>query len=188
MVKMIFRLSSKLGIKIHVLPEDRLPAMANPYCDWSANLFTANRSQYIIIMNTVSLFSIVTHGRGITDDSTFLRCAMCLIEEMLHDIGQECIFEQFLASRTERIQFSKSLNASVIGSMNDLVRHAKWHLARGKLSPHQTSLRLNRIPMGSLKYAFPIEAFLNLRGELGQATTPAVFSPQNRFCKSLELT
>ncbi len=168
---MIFRVSSKLGKKIHVRPEDILPTMANPYCDWSANIFTANRSQYIIIMNTVSLFSIVTHGRGITNDSTFLKRAIRLIEEMLSDIGHACIFERFVATHTERIQFSKFLNASVIGSMNELVRHAKWYLSRENLSPYQTSLRLNRIPMGSLKYGFPIEVFINLQGELGQATT-----------------
>lgn len=64
---MIFRISNKLGKKIHVLPEMILPALANPYCDWSSTLFTANRSQYIIITNTGSLFSIVTQGKGITN-------------------------------------------------------------------------------------------------------------------------
>ena len=61
---MIFRLSQKLAQK---LKEDSLPAVPldqNPYADWSAHLFTADRAQYIIVANTRSFYSVVMYGKG----------------------------------------------------------------------------------------------------------------------------
>ena len=56
---MILRLSQKLATKIKAgtLPEK--PLDENPYADWSCHLFTADRTQYIIMSNTKSLYSCV---------------------------------------------------------------------------------------------------------------------------------
>lgn len=54
---MIFRLSQKLAKKLKVGALPSLPPDQNPYADWSANLFTADRTQYIILTNTQSLYS-----------------------------------------------------------------------------------------------------------------------------------
>ncbi|MCL4195363.1 MAG: hypothetical protein KJZ87_26730 [Thermoguttaceae bacterium] len=66
---MIFRLSRKLAAKLKEGSLPSLPLDENPYADWSAHLFTADRTQYIIISNTKSLYSVVLYGRGITDSS-----------------------------------------------------------------------------------------------------------------------
>jgi len=65
---MIFRLTLKLAKKIGIAP---LPAISydenrDPLMDWNADLFTVQRTQYIILTNTASLYSMVMHGRGIT--------------------------------------------------------------------------------------------------------------------------
>ncbi len=46
--------------------------------------------------------------------------------------------------------------------MNELVFQAKVQLIECGVSPYEASLRLNGIPMGQLKYAYPREAFANL--------------------------
>lgn len=46
---MIFRLSRKLAAKLKEGSLPSLPLDENPYADWSAHLFTADRTQYIII-------------------------------------------------------------------------------------------------------------------------------------------
>ncbi len=66
---MIFRLSQKLASKLKEGSLPSLPLDENPYADWSAHLFTADRTQCIIISNTKSLYSAVLYGRGITDSS-----------------------------------------------------------------------------------------------------------------------
>jgi len=54
---MIIRLSGKLGKKLKVAPREVLPMDANPYADWSAHLFLADKKQYILIVEAT-----VIHG------------------------------------------------------------------------------------------------------------------------------
>ena len=72
---MIFRISTKLGKKIHVTPDKMLPVDPNPFADWSANLFDVGRSQYVLITNTISLYSVVMPGRGLRNNRLFLERA-----------------------------------------------------------------------------------------------------------------
>ena len=160
---MIIRVSAKLGKKIHVMPTQSLPLDANPFADWSAHIFTADRTQYILITNTASLYSMVMYGKGITNDSLFLQRAISLIGDVLKDDGHEFIFERLVAPASSRVFFSKALNRTVTGSMNDLVYQAKSYLIEGLMSPYDTSFRLNAMPMGQLKYDNPREALLKLK-------------------------
>ena len=52
---MIFRLSQKLRTKIKVGPLGEMPLDENPYADWSCHLFTADRTQYIMLTNTTGV-------------------------------------------------------------------------------------------------------------------------------------
>jgi hypothetical protein len=69
---MIFRLSQKLAKKLKTSPPRPAPADPNPFADWSGHLFTADRTQYLILTNTPSLYSTVIYGLGIANDSQFL--------------------------------------------------------------------------------------------------------------------
>ena len=160
---MILRVSTKLGKKIRVSPESCLPLHENPFADWSAHLFTADRTQYILVTNTASLYSMVMYGKGIADDSIFLQRAVGLIGEVLRDDDQGSVFERLIVPSTAQVRFSKALNRAVTGSMNDLVFQAKVHLIRQEISPYDTSFRLNEVPMSYLKYASPRQAFANLK-------------------------
>ena len=57
--QMILRLSHKLNTKIKAGKLTEMPLDENPYVDWSSHLFAADRTQYIILMNTAS-----TNGKG----------------------------------------------------------------------------------------------------------------------------
>ena len=72
---MIFRLSQKLNTKIKAGALRALPLDDNPFADWSAHLFVADRTQYILVSNTKSLYSTVMFGKGITDDGHFIERA-----------------------------------------------------------------------------------------------------------------
>jgi len=52
---MIFRLSQKLNTKIKTGALAALSLDENPFADWSAQLFVADRTQYILLSNTKSL-------------------------------------------------------------------------------------------------------------------------------------
>jgi hypothetical protein len=70
---MIFRLSQKLAKKVKAAPTDVLSPELNPYADWSGHLFTSDRTQFILLTNTASLYSTVIHGRGVTCDNELLK-------------------------------------------------------------------------------------------------------------------
>ncbi len=162
---MIIRLTQKLAKKIKTAPTRVLPLDTNPLADWSAHLFTADRAQYILLANTASLYSTVVYGAGITDDNELLRRGLSQVREFMADDGQEFLYQRFVAPSTGTVRFSKALNRSVTGSMNDLVYHAKIWLAEGELSPHDVSFKLNEIPMSSLGYANPRKALKSLNLE-----------------------
>lgn len=60
------------------------------------------------------------------------------------------------------VQYSKALNRSVIGSMNDLVYHAKLWLL--ELPILHVASKLNDIPWSSLKYRTTTEYLRSLLG------------------------
>jgi hypothetical protein len=61
---MILRLSQKLCAKIKASKLAEAPLDENPLADWSCHLFTADRTQFIILCNTPSLYSCVMLGKG----------------------------------------------------------------------------------------------------------------------------
>jgi len=160
---MVFRLTQKLGKKIGQAPTHRLLPDPNPFADWTGHLFTVERVQYIILANTPSLYSIVFHGRGVTDQSSFFKQSFSSMHEFMADDGNEFFFRRFIEPQTGEAVFSKSGDRSVLGSMNDLIHQAKLYLGQRGLSPFEASTRVNESPMSYLDHDRPANAFRNLK-------------------------
>lgn len=156
---MIFRLSQKLNTKIKAGTLRALPLDENPFADWSATLFPADRTQYILLTNTKSLYSTVMYAKGINDDARFIDRALGSVREFMEDDGQAFAYHQFIAPAGGTVRFAKTLDRSVTGSMNDLVYHAQIWLTEGGLSPFDVGFKLNNIPFSSLTSVKPREAF-----------------------------
>jgi hypothetical protein len=170
---MVFRLSQKLNSKINAGALATAPLDDNPYADWSAHLFAVNRTQYIILSNTKSLYSCVMYGAGITNDGAFIERAFTTIREFMEDDGQQFAYLKFIAPASGTIQFAKSLNRSVTGSMKELLLTAETLLAEDDLSPHELGFSLKDILLSALAaegahgYGKPNEAFKLLAGHRG---------------------
>src|ERR1700686_4727998 len=144
---MIFRLSQKLNAKIKAGTLGAVPLHENPFADWSAGLFLVGRTQYILLSNTNSLYSTVLPGKGITDEESFIDCALSSIREFMDADGQEGVYERLVAPVSGSVRFAKALNRSVTGSMNDMTKHAAFWLAEGDILPVEIGSRLKGIPM-----------------------------------------
>ncbi len=156
---MIVRLSNVLAIKMKVSGLTTLSADPNPCADWSCRLFTARRIRYILITNTTFLYSVVIYGKGIANADIFLKKMLDTIRDVTEHDGFAPIYETQIAPASATVSFSKALNRSVTGSMNDLIFQAKWILEAEELSPYELSFKLNEVPMSRLKYRNPKEAF-----------------------------
>ncbi len=121
---MIFRLSQKLNTKIKAGALRALPLHENPFADWSAHLFVAGRTQYVLLSNTKSLYSTVMYGKGVTTDSHFIERALGGIREFTEADGQAFVYHRLIVPATASVRFAKALDRSVTGSMNDLIKHA----------------------------------------------------------------
>lgn len=159
---MVIRLSQKLSKKIDERPTKIAPLDENPLADWSGHLFSADRTQYLILTNTASLYSAVLYGRGVTDGGRLIERGLAAIRDVMVDDGLGFIYLQLVAPSAASVIFSKSLNRSVTGSMSDLINCAKVWLAEEELSPYDASFKLNEMPMSAIKYANPKETLMKL--------------------------
>jgi hypothetical protein len=146
----IFRLSQKLNAKVKGGTLAAVPLDENPFADWSAALFVACRTQYILLSNTKALYSTVMYGKGVTDAGSFVERALGGIREFMEDDGQEAVYRRFVAPASASVRFAKALDRSVTRSMNDLINHARAWLAGGDLSPHEVGVRLNDVLLSAL--------------------------------------
>lgn len=161
---MIFRLTLKLAKKIGIAPLLVIPSdkNQNSLLDWSANLFTVQRTQYIILTNSISLYSVVMPGRGITNDKQFIREALSCMQEFIIVDGNKVMYDNFIEPESKIIYFSKIIDRRVSGSMNDLIFQAKVYLGEGQKQPSDVSFLLNKSPMSYLNYNHPRNEFQKL--------------------------
>ena len=161
--EMIFRLTQKMAKKVKLPPLKAFPTSQNPFIDWTAHLFTAERAQYIIVTNTASLYSLIMYGRGITDDDEIVQRTMEFMREYMADDGCEFLYQRLIAPHSGTVSFAKATNRHVIGSMNELIFEARFYMTERRLSPYETSQNINETPMSYLDYNSPNEAFRLLK-------------------------
>ena len=165
---MIFRISHKLNAKIKAGPLPLQPLDENPFADWSAHLFAADRTQYILLSNTRSLYSTVMYGKGITDDRRFIERALSSLRESMEDDRQAFVYRRFIAPASSTVGFARALDRAVTGSMNELIVHATALLVESELSPFDVGFRLNEVLLSALgtsgreKYGTPRGAFRSM--------------------------
>jgi hypothetical protein len=104
------------------------------------------------------------YAKGCTDESYFVGRALETIREFMESDGQAISYQRFIAPATSSVKFSKALNRSVTGSMNELIQFAKDWLIEEKWSPCDIGFKLNEIWMSALRHQRPREAFKALAG------------------------
>lgn len=171
---MILRLSQKLNSKIKVGRLGELPLDENPFADWSAHLFVVDRTQYIILSNTASLYSCVMYGKGISDAGRFIERGLSTIREFMEADGLSDIYQEFITPSSTTVTFGKAINRKVTGSINELVMSATFALESGEVAPHQVGFGLNGLLLSAIAskedrgYGKPREVFLRLSARSSQ--------------------
>lgn len=161
-IRLTKKLADKIGEKPEALPPDPDP---DPLGDWCANLFRVGGTQFILVTNSASLYSIVFPGRGITNFDRLVDATFDVMRNVMALDGIEDIWEKHILPLTGSVAVSKATNRSVLGSMNDFVIHA-YDMIGGVVGPNLlVSVRLNQTPMGALKYGNPRERILKLATE-----------------------
>ncbi|NLY02695.1 MAG: hypothetical protein GXY83_42115 [Rhodopirellula sp.] len=163
-------MSERLRTQIKAGPLSASGLDEEPYADWSARVFTADREKYILLSHTRSLYSVVMFGHDITRDDVFIRHALDSLREFMTDDGLGLIYMNFIAPASASVRFCKALNRSITGSMNELETVARHYLDSGDWAPFDVGFKLNETLLSAIGtretegYATPREAFTRLGG------------------------
>ncbi|MFQ5470191.1 MAG: hypothetical protein ACE5EH_07775 [Gammaproteobacteria bacterium] len=128
---------------------------------WHANLIHIDRRKCVLFVNDKTLFNFIVPDVSRIQirelDKLFKGYLSCVLSD---DDFAEADRNRIL-SEYEEIGFANTNSKSVLGSMNDLAFHYKYHIleAGGVHSPAVPEIirKLNRMPMGAIKYTYPIE-------------------------------
>jgi|JI10StandDraft_1071094.scaffolds.fasta_scaffold02225_11 hypothetical protein len=140
------------------------PEVANRLADWCAHEFRADRYRYLVFFNTASLYPVLTHGRGVMDDHDLIERFTSGLQSQMTGTELEFYYQRWIAPELMSIQYAAIPDRSTMGSMNDLITMAKYHLKYRDESPVDLSFKMATAPMGMLGMDSPDKAFRDLRG------------------------
>ena len=155
-------LTQKLRKKLN---EDELtatPVPSTPHLRWYGNLFRHRQTQYILVTNASSLYSVVVYGRGVTDTDLLLKSIIPALREQMDDDGMKLIYERCIAPYLGSVVLAATDSRSVLGSMNDMVNCSKVLLDRFDYAACDLAGQLNSIPYSAVKYESPKRVMMAL--------------------------
>ncbi len=158
---MLIHITQKLQQKLHVPTVTVFPVAGEPHQRWYANLFRANRQQYILTTNAASLYTVVFYGRGITDGATYGRAFKEALEQQLLSDNLGGVYHCRIAPCLENLVFVKTADRSVLGSMNDmaqiLTRLLEWR--DPEIGLQRLGDYVNEVPFKAIQYRNPRKTF-----------------------------
>ena len=162
-------LARRLGIELPATP----PAVSNRVADWCAHEFRTQRFKYLIFFNTASLYPVLTYARGVTDDHELIERLTEAMKLNLEGTKLEFQYQRWIAPELAAVQWAPIPDRSIMGSMNDLILMAKYHLKYEGDSPVELSRKLAQAPMSMLGMRSPDRVFPTLGGPARPKISPS---------------
>jgi hypothetical protein len=159
---MIIRLSQKMADKIHLTGLQPLPAQRDLLADWYGHLFVFDRSQYVIVINSATIFTVAFPGKGINTLDKFMKQFDAALEKICGDIMATRLYRKIVASAESSTQTAEAVDKHVTGCMNEQILMAAAILQQGNVNCLNLAKRLNENLQPHLHYLRPREAFLGL--------------------------
>lgn len=163
------RLAQQLARKVKRAKLETVPLDDDPLRDWSMQMFIFDRKQHVLMCNTRTLYSAVFLARGITSALALLRAGLAAIEQQLEFDLLVDAYHNRCPKGPLTVQYAKSLNRSVVGSLNEQIIAASYPLADGE----------NLVVAGA-------ECNRNLLSALGDSASPDFGRPYEVMKRLLE--
>ena len=161
----IIRCTAKLlaDLKITLSDESSHPST---WCDWHANLLRIEKKKYILFTNTSTLYSfLLPSNKKAISGNLNQAFRLGLLNNLLADEFTMSEVEDVL-KKHQHIEFAKTNNRSVLGSMNDLAFQIEtMTYIRGGLDYYdlnEINRQLNRMPMKGIKYELAVDVLQKL--------------------------
>ena len=159
---MIIRCTQKLQTELKQQPADPSPD-DNPLWSWHGNLFLIERRKCVLITNDLTRYAIFIPSLKQHDFESFhMVFGQHLFKNMLHENFSQQQIEAILF-QVENIQYAKSNNRSVLGTMIEQRHIIEYSVAvEGGLTGldiYKLNHDLNRIASNAIYYKYPIDMF-----------------------------
>jgi hypothetical protein len=141
-----------------------MPNVQNYVADWCVQDFRAGATRYLLFVNTPSLFPVIIHARGLNTLPRLVRAFAEGLEATLESMPGMSQYERWIAPELSDVELGRVPGRSLLGSTNDFIRMAYFHLHEDGCSIVETSRELACAPMGYLGMSSPDRAFLTLKG------------------------
>jgi hypothetical protein len=158
------KLRKEMGIKDTSLFRGEVPP--STLGAWHANLIYINHQKCVLFVNDATLFNFIAPDVSRSAIRDLQNLFLCFLSPVLAQEGFSEDQRRAFTSEYKEIVYGVTNSRSVLGSMNDLAFHYEyWITSNGGL--HDVAVpeiisRLNHMPMGALKYGYPIEALRQL--------------------------
>ena len=149
------RPTQKLAKKLKREVDQSVPVQDNPLLDWHATLFTYSRGQYILFLNTATLYTAIAHGAGITNEDRFLKLFFSTVESQMRRDALREAYVDHVANAENGLLLARAANRSATGIMTEYVKVAKDEL--DEKSPGQVASLLNAMIWSPIDYKQPLE-------------------------------
>ena len=158
----IIRCTQKLIKELKVEPEENI--WAKSWLEsWHANVFTVRREKCVLITNDATLYSLLICGLKKENFLHFNHMVnQYFFKLMLADGLSQPLLEKAL-STDDDIVFTKSANKSTMASMNNYkitIEHFMYDYEDPYEGASQAQHSINRMPMKTIGFQFPIDAFI----------------------------
>ena len=111
---MVFRLTQKLSKKLHLGALPRTEILEGGSV-WYANLFRAHGTQFVVLTESLTLYSLLIIGRGIVDGDGFASVARQTVQAKFQREGWSRLLGSQVAFDEEAPLFLAAQDRSVIG-------------------------------------------------------------------------
>jgi hypothetical protein len=159
---MIFRLTKKSQAKLKTGKLSKVPENVL-FNEWYINVFFSNRHRYFIISNAATLVTVIIPGAGIKNEADLFESVFDAMGELFNAIGCPFIFQRNIEPEIHDITLADTCNMKILGSMNDMVLNAKYHLEVDNMQPLDVSRSINETPFGYIGMETPSDFLKHYR-------------------------
>lgn len=167
LITLVFTLrpTQKLARRLRLQIPTTMPDVQNYVADWCVQDFRAGPTRYLLFVNTPSLFPVIIHARGVNTVDRLIRGFAEGFKLSWEGTPSMKQFDRGIAAELATMQLGRVPGRSLLGSTNDFIRMAYFHLHEDGCSPAETSRALADAPMGYLGMNSPDRVFLKLNGQ-----------------------
>ncbi|MFQ5551671.1 MAG: hypothetical protein ACE5FJ_10590 [Gemmatimonadales bacterium] len=152
------RLRRRLPMEVTVAP----PVPTTKLGDWYANVLFVRHQHLVLCTSERSLLSVIVPAKDPAQLPVRLRNG---VRSLLLALGLPPATVATEIHEMAQLLVSKTANRSVLGTMNDIVHHCRWHGAnRPTFDVRALEFELAEMPALTREFAFPREEAARLLG------------------------